>query len=372
MDSNGNEPEWEKAFSTGFTEARNKFLYAARMANAKQLESFTHPLKGPDSELLACDVALFGNSKAKHMVVTVSGLHGVEGWAGAACQVAWCCDNQSEILPDDVAILHIHAINPWGMAWDRRQQEDNIDLNRHFVDFDNLPNNSEYSAYVENVMCPATDALARRAADERLVAFLLRAGRRHYGMVLQGGQYRYLDAPSFGGTEPSWSYKILDKILRSYCNKAERVVVCDFHTGYGPYGYGIPLWHLEGGQQLDKAKFLFGPTLEAPLASEGAEGEFIQHGHLYGHIIACLPDQDVIPMCFEFGGATLRAGERALLERADALMWRDQEPLEDETRAARRQWRELHVPDRTDWREMIWTRGRQVLRELSSRIRQLD
>lgn len=372
MDTNEIQPEWEKVFSTDFAEARHKFLDSARMARAKQLESFIHPLKGPDGEVLACDVAWFGNPKAKYMVVTVSGLHGVEGWAGAACQVAWCRDNQSETLPDDVAVLHIHAINPWGMAWDRRQQEDNIDLNRHFVDFENLPDNSEYSGYVEDIMCPATDVLARDEADKRLAAFLQQAGRRHYGMVLQGGQYQYPDAPSFGGTQASWSYKILDKILRSYCSKADRVVVCDFHTGYGPYGYGIPLWHLEGGKQLDKAKFLFGPTLEAPLASEGAEDEFIQHGHLYGHIIACLPEQDVIPMCFEFGGATLRAGERALLERADALMWRDQQPLEDETRAARRQWRELHVPDRTDWREMIWTRGRQVLRELSSRIRQID
>lgn len=372
MDANGIEPEWEKAFSSNYTEARNMFLGAAKAAGATKLESFDHPSVGPDGEPLACDIAYFGNPAARYLIVTISGLHGVEGWAGAACQLAWCHEQQATNLPDDVAMLHIHAINPWGMAWDRRQQEDNIDLNRHFVDFAGLPDNSEYCDYAEDIMCGDTDLTARKAADERLAAFLKRAGRRHYGMVLQGGQYQYPEAPSFGGTAPSWSYEILDHILLNYCANAQRVVVCDFHTGYGPYGYGIPLWHMGPGEQLDKAQKLFGPTLEAPLAGEGAEDEFIQHGHLYGHVVSRLPNSDVIAMCFEFGGETLRPGQRAMLERADALTWRDRDPLEQEPREARRRWRELHVPDRADWREMVWARGRQVLRELTMRVSQTD
>lgn len=372
MGVNGIEPGWAKAFSGDFAEARDKFLNAATTAGAAHLESFDHPLAGPDGERLACDAAIFGDPAARHLIVTVSGLHGVEGWAGSACQVAWCCEDQAARLPADVAMLHIHAVNPWGMAWDRRQQEDNIDLNRHFVDFGNLPDDSEYAEHVADVMCPDSDPEARRAADARLVDFLQRAGRRHYGMVLQGGQYHYPDAPSFGGTAPSWSHEVLDRILATHCARAERVVVCDFHTGYGPYGYGIPLWHLGPGPQLDKARLLFGPTLEAPLAGEGAEEEFIQHGHLYGHVTARLSGRDVIAMCFEFGGEVLRPGQRALLERADALVWRDRNPLEQETREARRRWRQLHVPDRDDWREMVWARGRQVLRELTTRIGQVD
>ena len=35
-------------------------------------------------------------------------------------------------LPDDVAVLMIHLINPWGTAWMRRVNEDNIDLNRNY------------------------------------------------------------------------------------------------------------------------------------------------------------------------------------------------------------------------------------------------
>ena len=32
------------------------------------------------------------------------------------------------------AVVLIHMLNPWGAAWQRRHNEDNIDLNRSFVD----------------------------------------------------------------------------------------------------------------------------------------------------------------------------------------------------------------------------------------------
>lgn len=36
-------------------------------------------------------------------------------------------------LPDNVALLLTHAINPHGFAWVRRVTEDNVDLNRKFT-----------------------------------------------------------------------------------------------------------------------------------------------------------------------------------------------------------------------------------------------
>lgn len=77
-------------------------------------------------------------------------------------------------------------------------------------------------------------------------------------------------------------------------------------------------------------------------------------------------------MCLEFGGEWLADGQRARLERNDALLWRDADRLSGEARAARRRWRDIHCPDRDDWREMIWFRGRQVFREVAERIRLND
>jgi hypothetical protein len=353
-------------FSDTFPQAREKFRRACR--DAAILNSFSHPLKGPDGEELATDVAYFGRADAPLLIVSVSGMHGVEGWAGSACQIGWARTGRADALPDNVAVLHIHAINPWGMAWDRRQQEDNVDLNRHYIDFGNRPDDGEYAKLYRHVMCSDTERAQRHAADEALAAYRAEHGRRNYGMALQGGQYSFPDAPAFGGTAPVWSRNVIDTIFQHYCGRAERIVVVDIHTGYGPYGHGIPLWHMEDGPQLAKAREIFGPTLEAPLAGDRAQDEFIQHGHFYGYCEARLRHADVIAMCLEFGGEWLADGERARLEREDALLWRDGDTLSPLSRATRHRWRQIHCPDRDDWKEMVWFRGRQIFREITERI----
>ena len=52
------------AFSQSYAEARAKFLVTAQAAGAK-LSDFPHPLKGPQGEALACDVARFGAEDAE-------------------------------------------------------------------------------------------------------------------------------------------------------------------------------------------------------------------------------------------------------------------------------------------------------------------
>ena len=37
-------------------------------------------------------------------------------------------------MPEDVAIVLVHALNPFGFAWRRRWNENNVDLNRNFLD----------------------------------------------------------------------------------------------------------------------------------------------------------------------------------------------------------------------------------------------
>ncbi len=55
-------------------------------------------------------------------------------------------------VPDDLAVVLIHAINPYGFAWIRRVNEDNVDLNRNCIDFG--------AAIPEN---PGYDTAGRRA-----------------------------------------------------------------------------------------------------------------------------------------------------------------------------------------------------------------
>ncbi len=72
-------------------------------------------------------------SRTSALVVS-SGVHGVEGFFGSAVQLAFL-----EKLPPDwrppegAAVVLIHALNPFGFAWQRRFNEENVDLNRNFL-----------------------------------------------------------------------------------------------------------------------------------------------------------------------------------------------------------------------------------------------
>src|SRR5690606_41795533 len=71
------------------------------------------------------------------VLVLITGTHGVEGHAGSAVQTdLWGLIEQRKVtLPEDIAILMVHPLNPFGYAWGRRCDEQGIDLNRNFIDF---------------------------------------------------------------------------------------------------------------------------------------------------------------------------------------------------------------------------------------------
>lgn len=151
-----------------FTRQREQFLAAATAAGAR-LYHYPHPLCGPFGEALGTDVALIGNPQAKHLLIALSGTHGVEGFYGSDCQSRWLQTFNPQTLPDDVAVLMIHLINPWGTAWIRRVNEDNIDLNRNFLDFSQAPpDNQAYEALHAIYTCDQLRGPHREQADARL------------------------------------------------------------------------------------------------------------------------------------------------------------------------------------------------------------
>ena len=86
------------------------------------------PFGGQDD----AEVALLGPADAASVLVTISATHGVEGFCGSGVQVATFAQRQN--VPAGMALVAVHAINPYGFAWLRRVTEDNVDLNRNFID----------------------------------------------------------------------------------------------------------------------------------------------------------------------------------------------------------------------------------------------
>ena len=87
--------------------------------------------KGPNGEDLSIDIGWFGSPQPRRAFVHSSGLHGVEGFAGSAIQLQWLTGNYQP--PDDGAVVIVHVMNPFGMVWLRRVNENNVDLNYNFL-----------------------------------------------------------------------------------------------------------------------------------------------------------------------------------------------------------------------------------------------
>src|SRR5215472_10329463 len=176
----GRSPEAAAAaiFPPDFTGARERFLALAARAELP-VKTHENPRKGPTAERLATDVALQGDPSATKLLVTISGSHGVEGFCGSGCQADWLMESARAELPADLALLHIHALNPFGFAWLRRVNEDGVDLNRNFHDFTlPLPENPEYDILADALVPRSLTPEVVAAAEARIAKFRNDRGQR--------------------------------------------------------------------------------------------------------------------------------------------------------------------------------------------------
>jgi hypothetical protein len=280
-------------FLTSYQDARRKFLEAAARRNAL-LDAFVHPsIRGPAGEDLAVDVAALGQSSSERTLMIVSGTHGVEGYAGSACQLHLL---QSDVFLEVAAstqLILVHAINPYGFAYNRRVNEDNIDLNRNFIDFSApLPVNPNYSECAEQFLSHGSQLTDYQAAEARLdAAAQTRGGYQFFKTALQPGQYAHPEGLYFGGSGPCWSNRIFTQICERYVSQAARAAVLDIHTGLGPSGVGELIFLQR--DTADSYAHLFSPPvscaggkaslaveLSGPLASAA-------YNHITGNMAIC-------------------------------------------------------------------------------------
>ena len=127
--------------------ARDTFLSNARKAGW-QTESIAHPLQGPGGITLHTDIASAGNPDSDYLLMVTSGTHGIEGYLGSEIQSRLLAEGIVAADARDCHAVMVHAVNPYGFAWHRRVNEDNVDLNRNFIDFDApLPVNEDYEEF---------------------------------------------------------------------------------------------------------------------------------------------------------------------------------------------------------------------------------
>ena len=146
-------------------------------------------------------------------------------------------------LPDGVALVLVHAVNPWGFAWLRRVNEDNVDLNRNFLDHGAPhPENPDYDGLYDVLNPTQLDDGGGRRGPRR--AAQVRGGaRRSRGAIARcrAASTRHPRGPAVrrprtGLVEPH-AARALGAPRRR--RRAPRCCI-DLHSGLGPNGVGPP------------------------------------------------------------------------------------------------------------------------------------
>ncbi len=291
-------------FSATYADARAKFLAAAHRAGADSA-AHMHPLRGPAGEELATDVAWLGPGNARSVLVMSSATHGVEGFCGSAVQTAWLEAGGAARRPEEVAVLLIHAVNPHGFAWLRRVNEDNVDLNRNWIDFTRSPPPNAGYDQLRDAICPQDwNAVTLARTEAQLQAYAARHGDRGLQTAMTGGQWNDPEGIFYGGRAPTWSRRTLTSILTERLHHARHVAILDFHTGLGPYGCCERILPATPGDpSIARAAAWFGVGNSHP-GGETSASAAVQGDNLTG-AARLLPDAEVTAMALEFGVAPL-------------------------------------------------------------------
>ncbi len=346
-------------FSSDYPEARRRFAEAAARAGAR-LTSYPHPRRGPGGEELATDVAWLGPQDAGRVLVTLSGTHGVEGFCGSGVQTGWFDSGLAGEQRDDIAFMAVHAINPHGFAWLRRVTEDNVDLNRNFVDFaGSLPGNPGYDELAEALCPPTWDDATVAATREVLAAYAEEHGPAGLQAAITNGQYTHAEGIFFGGTAPTWSHRRLKQIFAQHLSCAERVAVIDYHTGLGPRGHGERICPVAADSPvLARVRDWYGEDFTCPALGTSSATE-IRGFNVIG-MEEALPGAELTAIALEYG--TLPTEEVKLALRADNWLHLHGDLQSAKGKAIKAQIREAFYQDADDWKEQIWERALETQR----------
>ncbi len=354
--------DFAACFSADYREARAKFLAAARTVGAV-LTHYPNPLRGPHGEELATDVAWVGPANASKVLVLQSATHGVEGFTGSGAILDFLLAGGARNLPEEAAILMIHAINPHGFAWLRRVTEENVDLNRNFVDFAAaLPSNPGHDELADALVPRELSGPVFEAAEARIAAYRAKHGEAAFQIARGGGQYKHAHSMFFGGTGPTWARRTLETLIDEHklASRAQ-VAIIDFHTGLGPFGYGEPICsHEAGTEALERARRWYGDSLTEPAA--GTSSSVVKAGLNEFGWMAKLGGKATF-VALEYGTYTPDAGRRALREDHWLHAYGKVDWASEETQRIKRQVRKQYYPDSDDWREMVLFRSRQLIRQ---------
>ncbi|MEQ8848614.1 DUF2817 domain-containing protein [Botrimarina sp.] len=359
MASSGGDPS--RFFPLAYQPSRDRLRRAAEAAGLS-VHELPIGAAGPDGRPLAIDTVLCGDAARKAVVVS-SGVHGVETPLGAAIQTAWLERLAGGELrpPTGCTLALVHAVNPYGFAWGRRFNEDNVDLNRNFL--------LDGEAYRGSA--PMVEAFrsafvgSRRLPGTSMPMALLAArhGRRAFWETLPPGQYDHRDWIFYGGSELSESGQRLKEWLPDALGAADEIVWLDFHTGLGRFGHGELL--LPERAPADEIQWWRQAFPAAPIVAATSEHRYAVQGGFGPWLKAVLPGSRLHYATAEFGTYQGFRMLRALIEENGATR---RDPTIGPDHPARKRLAAAFAPRSPRWQRQTFAQGMDWVQRAMDRL----
>jgi len=353
-------------FSLSYSESRDRFLAAARQADAT-VTSIKHPLSGPEGEALYMDVACIGPDDAENALVIVAGTHGIEGFCGAGVQTTLLSNPQALALFQDMKVVLVHGHNPHGFAWLRRVNEDNVDLNRNYVDFSEPQDPNEYYLEVRDLVLPEEFGEESEAAMQ---AWISENGVDNYQKAVMSGQRVDPRGVFYGGTSATWSNETMHRVLPQVLAGQKNVALMDVHTGLGPYGHGdlIHAYARDTPEYLELQNW-FGEEIFAINAGEYGETAAVANGPIVSSLDSILPNHRSFALVNEYGTVDFDRVIKAI--RADNWLHLKGDLDSRQGRAIKQEMRDCFYCVKDEWRQMIWDRALWSFERMAAGLRKL-
>ena len=192
---------------------------------------------------LTIDYGLFSRG-GDRLLVLQSGIHGTEGASGAAAQSLFMNNWLRPLRDKGVDILVIHAMNPWGFKYGRRNDETNTNLNRNFSadGSDYRFDNDSYRRFRDVFEPQGPVGSVYWGSARGTMGFV--AGFAGSGFSsgplnngLNNGQYEFPEGINYGGHTPRPQQAFLQqKIEPILVHPYRKILYLDFHTGLGQDG----------------------------------------------------------------------------------------------------------------------------------------
>ena len=313
-------------------------------------------------DLYIDNVYLPANKESKNLIILTTGVHGMEGYIGSTMLDVFFEEIYPTLNQDTTGVLVVANVNPYGMKYRRRYNENNVDLNRNFImDWDSfdLSSNKDYPEVVDFLQPEGKmgNALWHEVGFYgSLAKEAITKGADKVSDALLTGQYEYPTGVYYGGNGDEKSTAYLKGVFESCLDgEYENLVHIDVHSGYGPR-YNMVIFNSVYETMTEaESKEAFGYDY---VIAHDSESFYATTGdttdYFYRLAESKQSEADLFSTCFEFG--TIGDG---FLDSILSLKYTVDEnrqhwyPSDNSTTAevVKENYNELFYPTETAWRE---------------------